>query len=172
MRFPSLPRLLLLATVLAGSAPLLPGCAAPQAGATEYATAMAPTFQKNAALGKEFQDVASRLKKGEITNADAADRFNRNAVPLAQEVANRAAAVHPEDPALAEAHAVLVKAWEDRAAAYTAAAKAFSQGDSAGFEAARTQIAAVGDREAAYLTAVNGYTQPLGVSVDLYPTGG
>lgn len=152
---------------------LLAACGGADRHAAEaYASAMTPVLAKNAALGSEFEDVASRVKQGQLDGPAVGERFSTVIVPLAQEIANRAAAIDPEGEALDAAHATLVTAWSERAAAYQDIAAAWGRGDGAVLAGSRARISQVRNEELTWQDAVNAYTRPLGVAIDLYPAPG
>lgn len=134
-----------------------------------YKESMAPVLQKNGILAQEFLEVASRVKKGELDGSATAERFRRNAVPLAQEIATRAATVEPDTDTLAAAHATLVKAWSNRAIAYRDLATAWNAADAGAYDAARQRDLQVRYDELAYMQAVNAVCIQYGVVIDLYP---
>jgi hypothetical protein len=144
----------------------------PDAAARAYADAMRPLFSRNDELGQQFLSVASRLKKGESDGRSVGEEFERTALPLAKDLAERVAAVAPTDEALVGPHARLVAAWTDRAAAYQACSQAFGAGDTEAFESASRRAMAVRDAELDYVDAVNAATLPVGVRIDLYPMAG
>jgi len=150
---------------------LCAGCALGGDGedARAYREQMQPVLQKNALLAQEFLDVASKAKKGELDGSGSADRFRRNAVPLAQEIAARVAAVEPPNDALQAPHEQLVKAWSNRAIAYRDLATAWQSGDAVAFDGARAREVQVRLDEEAYMASINAVTTPHGVVIDLYP---
>lgn len=151
--------------------PLLAGCVLDEqrADVESYRTAMQPVLQKNAILAQEFLEVASRVKRGELDGAASAERFTRNAVPLAQEISTKVAAVHPKTEALRASHDLIVKAWSNRAIAYRDLSTSWQAGDTSAFDAARARDVQVRLDEAAYMASVNGVTNRYGVLIDLYP---
>lgn len=161
--------MLALRSLLLGVGLLLSGCADPRAEVDAYSAALAPTLQKNTSLGMEFRDTAAKIKRAEVDGKTIAEHFTTSTVPLADEMAKGVAAVHPKDPKLAAAHAILVQAWADRASVYAEAGKAWASGDGAAFDAARRREVEVHNQEQAYLDAVNPLTEPHGVTIDLYP---
>ncbi len=150
---------------------MLAGCVLDQqrADVETYRTSMQPVLQKNAVLAQEFLEVASRVKRGEMDGVTGSERFARNAVPLAQEISTKVAAVHPKTEALKSAHEVLVKAWSNRAIAYRDLATAWQSGDPDAFDAARARDVQVRIDEEGYVTSVNAVTNRYGVLIDLYP---
>lgn len=147
----------------------LPAHALTKADLDAYQAELAPLLGSNTALGKQFLDVASQVKQGKLDGAGVAGRFAAEAVPVAQDLATKVAAVRPADPQLAEAHALLVKAWADRAAVYADIDKAWKTKDTAALTAAKARQQAAHDGEEAWLGAVNTLGSADGVSFDLYP---
>lgn len=150
---------------------LTAGCALDAEGndVRAYREQMLPVLQKNALLAQEFLDVASKAKKGELDGSGSADRFRRNAVPLAQEIAARVASIDPKTDALQASHDQIVKAWSNRATAYRDLATAWQAGDAVAYDGARAREVQVRLDEEAYMASVNAVTAPHGVVIDLYP---
>lgn len=134
-----------------------------------YGAAMEPVLAKNLVLAQGFLDVASKVKKGETDGLRIAERMDKELVPLADELRADAGKIQPSTPALADAHAMLVKAWEDRSTAYHAMSDAWARNDVPAFDVGRKQNVQSKLDEEKYFQAVNGLTEPYGVVLDQYP---
>ncbi len=119
---------------------VLTACAPDSAtkAAEAYANSMAPLLADDDALARKQVALAEGTTSGELGALDVADRYNRELVPEAGALRDRAKAIEP-DPALPELqapHALLVQAWTDRAAAYLAILQAYRADDLTAFDAA------------------------------------
>ena len=130
---------------------------------------MKPLFEENRALGEQFLQLASKVKKNEVDPAAVAAAVSDAAVVKAADMARRAAGVHPTDSQIAGAHGELVMAWKHRAEAYTAVSTAWKANDTAAFDKAVLDAGKASDEEASAAEHLSDVLVPLGVPVDLYP---
>lgn len=157
------PLLLLIGSLVGcGSDPL-------QQDVVTYQASVQPLFTRNLVLAQGFLDVASKVKKGETDGPAIAERLSREMTPVADELATAAATIEPRTPQLDAAHAMLVKAWQDRAAAYHAMNDAWAKNDPAAFEAARKRNLQSKLDEERYVQTVNALGTPYGVVIDQFP---
>jgi hypothetical protein len=77
--------------------------------------------------------------------------------------------VDPAAPALDDAHAILVKAWSDRALAYAAMRDAWTGGDLAAWDAAVKKNTQSKLDEERYFTEVNRYLAAFELRLEQYP---
>jgi hypothetical protein len=150
---------------------LLAGCGVDPArhDVETYDAAMKPVLARNLVLARSFLDIASRVKKGETDGPKIAEQMKTDVVPLADEVEASATKIQPTTPALADAHAILVKAWADRAESYHAMSDAWAKGDLAAFDAARKRNVQSKLDEEKYFQAANAVTSAYGVTIEQYP---
>lgn len=134
-----------------------------------YAGEMQPLFVKNRALGEQFLQVASKVKKNEADATTVANLISPSAVSAAAGLADGAAGVHPTDSQIAAAHSELVAAWRHRADAYSAVANAWKAQDTAAFDKAVHDAGVASDEESAAADHLDKVLAPVGVSIDLYP---
>ena len=118
----------------------LTACATDSAtkAAEAYAHSMAPLLADDDALARKQVALAEGTTSGQLGALDVADRYNRELVPEAGALRDRAKAIEPDAalPELQAPHALLVQAWTDRAAAYLAILQAYRAGDLTAFDAA------------------------------------
>jgi hypothetical protein len=142
----------------------------PLAAAGEaYAGQMKPVFMQNRALGEQFLQIASNVKRNEADAASVAGTVSTTTLHAAEAVAAQAAKVQPADPQLGSGHAALVSAWKHRADAYGAASKAWTAGDLAAFDLAVLEVRKSAQEEAAAADQLAATLGPAGVKIDLYP---
>ncbi len=134
-----------------------------------YQAALQPLLAQNLVVAQGFLDVASQIKKGETDAPQIAERLQKELGPLADSLSAAAGKIEPRTPALGEAHAVLVRAWTDRAASYHAMSDAWTANDLAGFENARRKNLQSKLDEEKFFQTVNGLTEPYGLRIDQYP---
>lgn len=139
-----------------------------EAGET-YVGEMQPLFSQNRALGEQFLQVASKVKKNESDAKAVAAVVSDPVLAAASAMAASAAQVHPMDSQLAGAHGELVAAWKHRSEAYSAVATAWKAQDRAAFDAAVAAAGKAADEEAAAADHLDRVLGPAGVHVDLYP---
>ncbi len=137
--------------------------------AAAYVAALEPAMVDNAALAQRFLTEASRIKKKETDGAQLAEVIAKELAPKAEELSRAAGAVSPLDPRLTVTHAVLVKAWADRAAAYGAMRDAWAAGDLIGWDAAVKKNTQSKLDEERYFTDVNALLAPEGLVLRQYP---
>ncbi|MSQ04193.1 MAG: hypothetical protein EXR71_20275 [Myxococcales bacterium] len=134
-----------------------------------YVIALEPAMADNAALAQRFLTEASRIKKVETDGAQLAEVIAKELAPKADELARAAAAVSPMDPRLTDPHAVLVKAWADRAWAYGAMRDAWAAGDLIGWDAAVKKNTQSKLDEERYFGDLNALLAPEGLVLRQYP---
>ncbi len=147
------------------------GCSGSPA-ATEaegYVDSLAPALAQNGILAQRFLTEASRVKKKEVDGGQLAELLAKELVPQATELAGTVAAVTPVEPRLGAAHAILVKSWSDRAAAYQALSAAWVAGDLSAWDSAQRQNAMSKLDEERYFTAVNAVLGEWQLSLAQYP---
>ena len=132
--------------------------ASPEADdASAYVAAMQAPLRDNAAMAQRFLTSASMVKKQTTDGSKQAEELARELAPQADALAKAVGAIDPEAPRLDEAHALLVKAWVDRAAAYAAMRDAWSAGDLVAWDAAVKKNTQSKLDEERYFTEVNRY---------------
>ena len=106
--------------------------------AEAYAHSMAPLLADDDELARKQVALAQGTTSGKLTAPDVAERYNRELVPEAGALRDRAKAIEPDAalPDLQAPHALLVQAWSDRAGAYLALLQAYRANDMAAFDAA------------------------------------
>lgn len=150
---------------------LLAGCGSDpvEQDVVAYQAAMQPLLARNLQLAQGFLDVASKVKKAELDGAQIAERMAQQVVPAADALQADAKKIEPATPALADAHAMLVQAWSDRATAYHTMSDAWASGDVGAFDAGKKKNLQSKLDEEKYFTTVNGITGAYGVVLDQYP---
>ncbi|MES2638272.1 MAG: hypothetical protein V4850_02275 [Myxococcota bacterium] len=150
---------------------LLAGCGTDpvQEDVAAYHDAMTPLLAKNLVLAQGFLDVASKVKKGDTDAPQIAERLVSEITPAADQLRAEAEKIEPVTPKLGEAHALLVRAWGDRAASYHAMSDAWAQNDPAAFDLARKKNLQSKLDEETFFQTVNTIAQPYGLLIDQYP---
>ena len=118
----------------------LAACATDSASkaAEAYAHSMAPLLADDDELARKQIALAEGTTSGHLAAPDVAERYNRELVPEAGALRDRAKAIEPDAalPELQAPHALLVQAWTDRAAAYLEILRAYRAEDLPAFDAA------------------------------------
>lgn len=134
-----------------------------------YVDSLGPALVENGALAQRFLTEASRVKKKEIDGGQLAEVLAKELVPEATELSRTVSAIAPVEPRLATVHALLVHAWSERAAAYTALSAAWAAGDVAAWDAAMRQNTQAKLEEEQYFAQINGVLGEWDLSVVQYP---
>jgi len=134
-----------------------------------YVAAMQPVLTENGALAQRFLTEASRVKKKETDGATLEAMLHAELAPQAAALLTKAKAVNPGDPKLDDAHALLVKAWTARSAAYAALEDAWTRGDVLAWDAAMKQNAQAKVDEEAYFTQIDAALAPYELRLEQYP---
>jgi hypothetical protein len=137
--------------------------------AQQYVDTMGPVLVENGAMAQEFLTEASRVKKKEVDGGQLAERLAKDFVPRAAELSRSVAAITPVEPRLSATHAVLVKAWSDRATAYSALSAAWAAGDVAAWDQALRQNTQSKLDEERYFGEINGVLAGWDLSLTQYP---
>jgi hypothetical protein len=140
-----------------------------EADAIAYAAAMESPLRENQLLSERFLDIASKVKKGEMDGGAIAEVMARDLVPTADALAAKARGIDPATPALDDAHATIVTAWNARAEAWHAMTTAWTNNDTSAFDAAVKQNLQGKLDEERYFTEVNAVVGELGVVVRQFP---
>lgn len=144
--------------------------ASPEADdASAYVAAMEGPLRDNAAMAQRFLTSASMVKKQTTDGPRLAEDLARELAPQAEALAKAVGAVDPDSPRLDEAHAVIVKAWVDRAAAYGAMRDAWTSGDLAAWDAAVKKNTQSKFDEERYFSEVNRYLAVYELRLEQYP---
>jgi len=137
--------------------------------ATAYAVEMQELLDENKAIGREFLDVAGKIKKGSLDTHSVAKRFGERIVPRAVKLAKKVEAIDPGTDNLAKVHGEIERAWQIRADAYRQLRIAWKDGDLQAYKRALHDHRAVEKAEARYLEATNTILTPYQLSLDPYP---
>ena len=112
-----------------------------------YAEQMQSLWSENHAIGREFMDVAAKIKKEEIKALEITQRFEDRVVPRARALADKANAIETGTASLEQVHAGIVRAWEIRADAYEQIVKALENTDMQSYSRALNDNRAVRQAE-------------------------
>ena len=134
-----------------------------------YADKMQALWSENHAIGREFMDVAAKIKKEEIKPLEITQRFTDRVVPRARTLADKANAVETGTQSLEQVHAGIVRAWEIRADAYEQMVQALKDTDMQSYARAVNDNRAVRQAEDRYLEAANKLLAPYQVKLDPMP---
>lgn len=135
----------------------------------DYHAALRPILVDNAKMAKDFQSLAARIKKDAPDARDVGKRLDRQFIPGAQALADRAAAVQPGTQELADAHTLLVTAWEARVTHYEGIRDAWKDKDLDAYRAASDASYSSKALEDRYFRQVNIALAPAAVSLKPYP---
>ena len=145
------------------------GAGPEQEDAEAYVTAMQPALSQNAALAQRFLTDASQVKKHETDGGKLAEELSRDLAPSADALSKTVAGIQPAEMPLRDAHAIIVQAWSDRAAAYGSMRDAWAAGDLAAWDAAMKKNTQSKLDEERYFTEVNRYLGQYQLGVDQFP---
>ncbi|MEC7948528.1 MAG: hypothetical protein VX265_13260 [Myxococcota bacterium] len=135
----------------------------------DYYAALRPILADNAKMAKDFQSLAARIKKDAPDASDVGKRLDRQFIPAAQALAERAAAVQPGTAELADAHALLVTAWEARVTHYKGIHDAWKDKDLDAYRTASDASYSSKALEGRYFRQVNIALAPAAVTLTPYP---
>ena len=130
---------------------------------------MRTPLANNAALAQRFLTDASQVKKHETDGGRLAEELSRELAPQADALAKSVAAIEPTEMPLRDAHAIVVRAWSDRAIAYGGMRDAWAAGDLAAWDAAQKKNSQSKLDEERYFTEVNRYLAPYQLSIEQFP---
>lgn len=163
----ALPSIVLPVTLAAALLACDPG---PQAQAElDYHSALQPILTDNARMAKDFQALAARIKKESPDAKDVGKRLDRQFIPSAQALADRARAVQPGTTELTDAHVLLVEAWEARVDHFEGVRDAWKDEDLDAYEAAAAASYSSKTLEDRYFREVNVALAPAAVTLQPYP---
>lgn len=150
---------------------LMLACAADPltAAGQDYARQMQPLLVQNRAVGEQFLQLASKIKKGEADGALVAAQLQSGVIGPAKTMSVEVSAVRPQNSVLVTPHGQLSSAWRDRAEAYASIAAAYTARDTAAFDKAVLAAAAAADAEAQAADRLNAELLGTGIQIDFYP---
>jgi|1048.fasta_scaffold122272_1 hypothetical protein len=134
-----------------------------------YHGTMAGLLADNAALARQFQDLAVKVKKDRPAADVVAARFADDFIPAARTLADAAAAVTPGTRALTELHPQLVDAWSERVTLYESAHSAWKAQDLAALDRAAEATVLNRRAEEAWLRDVNIVLAGAELALEAYP---
>ena len=134
-----------------------------------YAKNMQALWSENHAIGREFMDVAAKIKKEEIKALEVTQRFTERVVPRARTLADKANSMETGTESLEQVHAGIVRAWEIRADAYEQMVDALKKTDMQSYARAVNDNRAVRQVEDRYLEATNKLLAPYQIKLDPMP---
>jgi len=134
-----------------------------------YHSELQPLIADNAKMAKDFQVLAARIKKDSPDANDIGKRLDRQFIPSAQNLADRARAVQPGTPELNEAHTLLVESWDARVGYYEGVREAWKAQDLDAFQAAVDAGYRVRTLEERYFREINIALAPAAVTLQPYP---
>ena len=135
----------------------------------DYHASLQPIIADNVKMSKDFQALAARIKKDAPDAKDVGKRLDRQFIPSAQQLAERARAVQPLTPELADAHGLLVQAWDARVQHYEGVRDAWQAQDLDAFQAAVDSAYTSRTLEERYFREVNIALSPAAVTLEAYP---
>ncbi len=139
-----------------------------EVAAQTYAAAMSPVLAENLSLARAHLVAAAAAQKSN-DGAAIAERVHAEYAPAAKALHARAVAATPTEPALADTHGQLVRAWNDRATAYAEIDAAWASRDVDAFDAAVKKNLRAHLEEEAYFNAINAQLAPYGLVLEQYP---
>ena len=135
----------------------------------DYHASLQPIIADNVKMSKDFQALAARIKKDAPDAKDVGKRLDRQFIPSAQQLAERARAVQPLTPELVDAHGLLVQAWDARVQHYEGVRDAWQAQDLDAFQAAVDSAYTSRTMEERYFREVNIALSPAAVTLEAYP---
>jgi hypothetical protein len=163
------PLVLVMVQLLLISQLLACGPGARETASRAYAKEMQTLWGENLAIGREFMDVATRLKKDTIDPHDVAKRFDMRVIPRARKLADKVGALRADTESLQQVHAGIVRAWEIRADSYEQMNTAWLTADMQAYTRALSDNRSVRKAEDRYLEAANTLLAPYQVALDPNP---
>ena len=145
------------------------GPSAKETAAQAYAAEMQKMWSENHQLGRQFMEVAAKIKKGDMGALDVAKRFDERIVPSARDLADKVTEVETGTDTLEAVHAGIVRAWEIRADSYEQMNKAWSETDMQSYTRALNDNRTVREAEDQYLEAVNKVLLAYDLRIDPVP---
>ena len=134
-----------------------------------YHSELQPLIADNAKMAKDFQVLAARIKKESPGAADVGKRLDRQFIPSAQNLADRARAIEPATPELTDAHAILVASWDARVGHYEGVREAWKAQDLDAFQSAVDAGYSARTLEEQYFREVNIALAPAALTLQPYP---
>jgi len=134
-----------------------------------YHRELQPLIVDNAKMAKDFQVLAARIKKDSPGATDVGKRLDRQFIPSAQNLADRARAIDPATPELAGAHELLVASWDARVEHYEGVREAWKAQDLDAFQAAVDAGYTARTLEERYFREVNIALAPAALTLQPYP---
>ena len=132
--------------------------------------AMTGLLVDNAALARQFQDLAAKIKKERPAADVVAARFETDFIPAARTLAEGAAGVTPGTRALTELHPRLVDTWSERVQLYESAHAAWKAQDLAALDRAADATLLNRRAEEAWLRDVNIVLAGAELTLEAYPS--
>lgn len=150
---------------------MLLGCGpdAQQKAARTYVTDMTPLLEDNHRLARTLLQLAEKIKYHRTTPQEVADQFDKELIPAARSLAERAQTIQPAQAPLNGIHQDLVRAWANRQKAYVAMHQAWVDGDLAAYEAKAESHKTVFKAEARYFKNVNKTLSEYQLTLEQYP---
>ena len=137
--------------------------------ARTYVTEMTPLLEDNHRLARTLLQLAEKIKYHRTTPQKVADQFDKELIPAARSLAERAQSIQPEQAPLNGIHQDLVRAWSNRQKAYVAMHAAWVDGDLAAYEAKAESHKTVFKAEARYFMNVNKTLSEYQLTLEQYP---
>lgn len=135
----------------------------------DYHAELLPILADNAKMAKDFQALAARIKKESPDAKDVGKRLDRQFIPSAQALEDRARAVKPGTTELTDAHVLLVEAWAARVEHYEGVRDAWKDQDLDAYQASVDASYASKTLEDRYFREVNVALAPASVTLQPYP---
>jgi hypothetical protein len=135
----------------------------------DYHADLQPILADNAKMAKDFQALAARIKKESPDAKDIGKRLDRQFIPSAKALADRARAVQPGTTELTDAHVLLVEAWDARIEHFEGVRDAWKDQDLDAYQAAADASYASKTLEDRYFREVNIALAPADVTLQPYP---
>jgi hypothetical protein len=135
----------------------------------DYYSAMSPILEDNAQMAKDYQSLAAKIKKQDPEAADIGKMLDRQFIPAARALHDRADAVDPGNAALGDAHDLLTEAWDVRVTNFEAIHDAWKSQDLDAYKAAADASYANKTTEDRYFREINVALAPADVTLEAYP---
>jgi len=147
------------------------GCGpdAKEMAARAYVQTMTPLLKRNTTLSRTFLDVASKIKRDELTPGQVADRFGERIVPQAEDLRDAVIEVQSTTTRIDEIHLGLVRGWSNRATAYRSMHQAWVDGNLPVFNGAAQDQLTVHKAEKRYFDSMHKVLKPYGLDLPPYP---
>ena len=137
-----------------------------------YHASVQPLMYKNEDLADRFIELAGTIQLEDTPGEEVANIFERDLIPLAEELSTSAQAIVLEGNEVGKIHGLLVNAWTLRASAYNKMLEAYRNSDTSIFDSAEETNNTSKQSEETYFGEINRYFSTVNLKLIQFPRGG